>query len=345
VEARALLAGLGSSIEAFEIGNEGDLYGALPWYLTASGKERFGRPPSYNVSDFIQEFSNIRHAIPPVPVAGPAFADLGWMTGGLSQFLSSEPGLGLVTFHRYPLRGCNVTQTSPAYPTIANLLSDYAQVDLAQSVAPFVAMAHAQGLKFRLDEMNSVACAGTSGVSDTFASALWMLDTLFEMVNVGVDGVNIHTLPGSHYQLFSFTNSANSWQGDVYPEYYGMLMFAQAAPPGSRLLPISGVPDGPLKVWATLAPDGTERIVLINEDPANAQSIVLQAPGSSATAEQLTAPTEDATSGVTLGGQAFADGTATGTLPGPEQTSTLYSLLGLYSLTVPPGTATMLTLN
>jgi hypothetical protein len=344
VEARALLAGLGGSLEAFEIGNEGDLYGSLPWYLTATGKERFGRPPAYDLADFIQEFSNIRRALPPVPVAGPTFADLTWM-GGLSQFITSEPGLGLVTFHRYPLRGCNVTSSSPAYPTIPNLLSDAAQSGLAQSVAPYVAIAHAQGLKFRVDEMNSVACAGTTGVSDTFASALWMLDALFEMANVGVDGVNIHTLPGSHYQLFTFTHTGTTWAADVQPEYYGMLMFAQAAPPGSSLLPISGVPDGPLKVWATLAPDGTERIVLINEDPSNAQSVVLQAPGSSATAEQLTAPSEAAMSGVTLGGQSFGTATDTGSLPGPAQTSTVYSLLGNYSLTVPPGSATLLTLG
>jgi hypothetical protein len=279
-----------------------------------------------------------------VPVAGPAFADLSWMSG-LSQFMSSESGLGLVTFHRYPLRGCNVTSTSPAYPTVANLLSDYAQSGLAQTVAPFVALAHAQGLPFRLDEMNSVACSGTSGVSDTFASSLWMLDTLFEMANVGVDGVNVHTLPGSHYQLFTFTHSGTAWEANVSPDYYGMLMFAQAAPPGSHLVPVSDVPDGPLKVWATLAPDGTERIVLINEDPNNAQSITLQAPGSSATAVQLTAPSVDSTSGVTLGGQSFGPETTTGLFTGQEETTAVYPLLGTYSLTVPPATATLLTLH
>ena len=41
--------------------------------------------------------------------------------------------------------------------------------------------------------MNSVTCHGKTGVSDTFASALWILNTLFEMVHAGVDAVNIHT--------------------------------------------------------------------------------------------------------------------------------------------------------
>ena len=345
VEARALLAGLGSSVEAFEIGNEPDLYGTLPWYLTAGGKTRYGRPPSYSVSNFIPQFSNIRHALPPVPVAGPAFSNLQWMDAGLSQFLAAEPGLGLVTFHRYPLRGCHVLASQPAYPTVANLLSDYSQSDLAQGVAPFVAMAHAQGLQFRVDEMNSVACAGTHGVSDTFASALWILDTLFEMANVGVDGVNIHTLPGSRYELFTFAHTGTSWEAYVHPEYYGMLMFAQADPPGARLLPIGGVPDGPLKVWGTLAPDGTRRIVLINEDPSNPQALDLQAPGNSASVEELTAPSVAATDGVTLGGQSFGEESTTGTLTGQPQTSTLYPFFGLYSVTVPPGSAMLLTLH
>ncbi|HWF71987.1 MAG TPA: glycosyl hydrolase family 79 C-terminal domain-containing protein [Solirubrobacteraceae bacterium] len=345
VEGRALLAGLGGSLQAFEIGNEPDLYSTLPWYLTARGKVRYGRPPSYSVTSYIQDVTNIRHALPPAPLAGPSFANLTWMSDGLSQYLASSPGLSLVTFHRYPLRGCHVAPTSQSYPTVANLLSDYAQVGLAQGVAPYVAIAHAQGLPFRVDEMNSVACAGSHGVSDTFASALWILDTLFEMDNVGVDGVNIHTLPGAKYELFTFTHSGAGWQANVHPEYYGMLMFAQAAPPGSRLLPVGGVPDGSLKMWATLAPDGTERIVAINEDPANPQSLALQAPGSSATVEQLTAPSVNATSGVTLGGQSFGDETANGLLTGQLQTSTVYPFLGLYSLTVPPGSATMLTLH
>ena len=158
VEGRALLAGLGGSIAAFEPGNEADLYATLPWYLTARRKLRYGRAPSYTVADFIQQFSNVRHALPPVPIAGPSFSSLPWMQSGLSQFLASQPALGLVTFHRYPLRGCSVPPTSPVYPTIANLLSDASQSGLAAGVAPYVAMAHAQGLDVpdRRDEFSGL---------------------------------------------------------------------------------------------------------------------------------------------------------------------------------------------
>ena len=80
--------------------------------------------------------------------------------------------------------------------------------------------------------MNSASCSGKQGVSDTFASALWVLDTLFNLAAVGVDGVNVHSLPGAAYELFTFQHTSSGWQAFVHPEYYGMLMFAQAFPPG-----------------------------------------------------------------------------------------------------------------
>ena len=61
--------------------------------------------------------------------------------------------------------------------------------------------------------MNSASCKGTPGVSDTFASALWALDALFNMASVGVDGVNFHMLPGSAYELFTVSqDGAGNWQ-------------------------------------------------------------------------------------------------------------------------------------
>ena len=43
-----------------------------------------------------------------------------------------------------------------------------------------------------MTELNSVTCGGLRGVSDSFATALWAPDALFEMLRAGVDGVNIH---------------------------------------------------------------------------------------------------------------------------------------------------------
>ena len=119
---------------------------------------------------------------------------------------------------------------SSDYPTLANLLSPLASRGLTQGLAPYVATAHEHGAAFRIDELNSVACGGKSGVSNTFASALWALDALFASARTGTDGVNIHTFPGARYGLFTFRRMGSEWSASVRPEYYGLLMFAQAAP-------------------------------------------------------------------------------------------------------------------
>jgi hypothetical protein len=347
-EARALVQGLGTqNIAAFEPGNEPDLYGSLPWYYTARGRPIYSRPRTFTIAQFTSEFSAWRALVPGLPIVGPSFANLPWMAG-LGTFLTAEPGLAMVTFHRYPLRGCNVQPTSPSYATISNLLSDYASTDLAHGVAPYVTLAHQAGLKFRLDEMNSVACSGKRTVSDTFASALWMLDTLFEMTAAGVDGVNIHTLPNSIYELFSFTHGQSGWNAIVHPDYYGMLMFERADPVGARLLPVSGS-GGQIKVWATVAPDGTRRVLLINKDPYSAHNVLLTMPAGSLTAtlQTFSAPSAGATSDVTIGGQSFgsaaAAATDTGTLAGHSQSTQVLTPAGIYGTTLPPASAQLLT--
>jgi hypothetical protein len=315
----------------------------LPWYYSIHGRPQYSRPRTFDLPTFTSQFSTWRAAAGGLPIAGPSFANLPWMAG-LPGFLSSEPGLGMVTFHRYPLRGCHVQPSQPSYATISNMLSDYATTQLTSALAQYAALAHANGLPFRIDEMNSVACSGRRGISDTFASGLWMLDTLFGMRAAGVDGVNVHTLPNAAYELFTFSNDAAGWHAVVHPDYYGMLMFAQADPPGARLLPVSGA-GGQVKIWATLGADGKIRVVLINKDLAASHVVVIHVPGnaSSASVEQFSAPSADATTGVTLSGQGFGGRTDTGTLPGRPQTGVLQPLAGIYTISLPPAGAEMLT--
>jgi hypothetical protein len=350
-EARAFLAGLGRRyVRAFEIGNEPDNYGIFPWYRTDRGRGRWvwARPSAYSLSDFIAEFSRFRGALPPAPVAGPAFAELTWLDG-LGQFLAAEPKLALATVHRYALHGCLTNPSQPGYPSAENLLSDQASSGLAQAIASSVMAAHEHGVPFRLDELNSASvasCLGKRGVSGTFASALWVLDTLFNLTRVGVDGVNVHTLPTAAYELFTIRHHRHHWWAFVHPEYYGMLMFVQAFPPGARLLPVSASPGGPLKIWATRDTRGTVRTVLINKDPTNSYQVQLQVAGESGTGqlERLEAPTLASRGQVILGGQTFGGATHTGRLPGPPQTEAVAPSDGSYTVTLPPGTAAMLTL-
>lgn len=343
-EARALLAGIGRrAIQALEIGNEPDVYGLFPWYRDRRGRLFFARDHRYSLSRYIRQFSRWRAALPSVPVTGPAFAELNWLSG-LPQFINSERGIKLLTLHRYPLRACLTNQSDPGYPTIPNLLSDRASAGVAQEIAPYVTAAHNSGLAFRLDELNSASCSGKAGVSDTFASALWVLDTLFNVAGVGVDGVNIHTLPGAAYELFSFQHPSSGWQAFVHPEYYGLLMFVQAFPPGAQLVPVNVSPSGPVKVWATRGADSTTRVVLINKDATTSYTVQVQVPSFAGTAqlERLTAPSVSSTDGVTLGAQSFGDETTTGLLPSSPVTEPVSPVLGTYSVTLPAGSAALL---
>ena len=178
----------------------------------------------------------------------------------------------------------------PGYPTIPNLLRLESSRDLLRGVGPLIALAHQHGATFRVDELNSVACKGQLGVSDTFASSLWMLDTLFAMARSGVDGVNIHTLPEAVYHPFTFERVNGRWLGAVEPEYYGMLLFAQAAPPGSRLLAVTSTPDPDLRARAALTPEGLIHVVLINDSLTTDHMITLRAPGRRAQDRDRRAP-------------------------------------------------------
>jgi hypothetical protein len=343
-EAHSLLRGIGRRyISALEIGNEPDLYGVFAWYRDRLGHVVHARSRHYDLKAFTQDFSRFKAALPQVPLVGPSFSALTWMSG-LTGFLKREKSIRTVTIHRYPLHNSTTDMTNQTYPTIPNLLADSSSAGIAHQVAPYVSIAHKRKLGFRVDEMNSVSGSGRKGVSDTFAAALWMLDSLFNLASVGVQGVNVHTLPNAAYQPFSFSQSGGKWQAAVTPEYYGMLMFARAFPQGARLLPVA-VAGGPVKVWATLGRDGKTRVALINKDTTTPVTVHLKLPGTSAPATlgRLTAPAIDATSGVTFDGQTFGDETQTGSPSGTTQTQTVNGSLGTYTVQVPPASAALLT--
>jgi hypothetical protein len=345
-EARALLDGLGqSAVQALELGNEPELYSTFPWYRTSDGRKVTGRPLSYDFTAFTNDFAGVAADLPQTPLAGPATSGPGW-TGKLAQFLSAESRVGVVTLHRYPLQLCFVGPRSPRYPSIAHLLSASASTGLADSLAPYAALAHARGKTLRIDEFNTVSCGADPKISQTFASALWALDALFELARDGIDGVNVHTFPGAGYELFSVTRAGGRWRASIGPEYYGLMMFAQAVPPGSRIVPIGGAGDGAVKVWAAKAPDGQIRVVLINKDTGHARAVDVRPTGATGVAalERLEAPSPTASAGVTLGGRSFGAQTGSGALSGPVRTIAVRPSSGGYRVRLTAASAALLTL-
>jgi hypothetical protein len=339
-EARAIVSGIGAPwLEALALGNEPELYSSQTWFAL-HGRKYYGRPRSYNFGAYLNDYAAIVRALPRVTLAGPDVGSPSFIAG-LGQFLQSEPRVRIATLHRYPLVQC---QTAPKV-TIAELLSPASTSGLADGLAASVGVAASHGVPLRLDETNSVSCGGEPGVSNSFASALWSLDAMFELARVGIQGVNVHSKLGTSNALWVFSQAGGRWRAAVEPDYYGLLAFAQAAPAGSRLVRVPGSGSWPVHVWATLGPDRKLRFALINFDTHASHEVVVRAPGTSGgLLERLSAPSAAATGHVTLGGQSFGSSTTTGLLAGTPHETQLRSSGGSYRVTLPAASAAILTL-
>jgi hypothetical protein len=347
-EARALLKGLGRNlISGFELGNEPEVYGRLGWYTTHAGIRVPGRPAGYDFGSYLTDYAAISSALPrTVPLVGPASGAASW-TAELSRYLAANPRVRIVTFHRYPLHRCFTERSAPTYPTIPNLLARQSTNEPAVGLQAAVGFAHAHGLTLRIDELNSVSCGGAHRVSDRFASALWVLGTLFNMAAIGVDGVNIHTFHNALYEPFSSTRARGVWRAHVDPLYYGMLMFARAAPAGSRLLLTHSASSQALRIWAVRAPNGTVRVTAINDSPTRTLLLAIRASrtNGAATIERLSAPTLESSTGVTIGGQTYGAMTTTGELARRPKATALQPVHHRYVVGLPPASAALLVVN
>jgi hypothetical protein len=357
-EAHHFLSVLGRRyIGALEIGNEPDLYPLIPWYKLIDGKIEpwyahggtavYARRRTYGPTQFGHELARTLAVLPSLPEAGPETGHPEWV----QQFIDVVRPRGLpmtLTSHAYGLNQCVRDPAARSYPSVSHLLTVFAsRENMLHYDAPYIARAHADGGSFRVDEMGSVTCNGRAGVSNTMASALWAMDALFYLDSQKVDGVNLHSYPGSNNGLFDLAQNKGTWGATVHPLYYGALMFAQAAPEGSRLLAVHGGGEPQLRSWATIGTDDKVRVLLINDSLQSAGQITVHSPtgwGSrAASIERLLAPNASATSGITLGGQSFAP-KSDGVLAAPRDL-TVSPRRGAYKVKLASGTAALLTLS
>jgi hypothetical protein len=333
------------SVAAYEIGNEPDLYNPAYWERVLSPIARLldirlftsGLSPSTYIRRYVAYAQALAKFAPNIPLAAPVLAypvaHLDWIA---SMLAIPHPGLGLVTAHEYPYSAC-APPMSASYPTITRLLSTNATAGMAESLRPAIALAHGAGYPFRLTELNSVTCGGVAGVSDTFATALWAPDALFELARAGADGVNVHVRAYAVNAAFAMTT-----HGVVArPLLYGLILFARTLGPDPQLIDArTQLLDGArLHVWAVRVGGDVLHVLLINKSnhPVNAE---LRLPvAGRAKVERLLAPSVTAREGVTLGGQQLGPDDHWLGRPANE---TIAPGPGGYELTVPSTSAALL---
>jgi hypothetical protein len=292
------------------VGNEPDLFGHQPGLdrervdstlrSTPLDWTRDYSPLSYR-RDYVAYARALARAVPGIPLAGPESAR------SSPRWLGVFRGLGplmpkSLSIHRYASSTC-WAKDSPRYPRISLLLSERSTAGLAERLRRAIAYAHQAGMSFLVSELNSVSCGGNEGVADSFATALWAPDVLFELLREGVDGVNWHIRPRLLNAPFELLAGAI----EPLPEFYGLALFAQMiGPEASRLgVHVSSAGGLHLKAWATRSRAQTN-VLLINKGTRSASVALSSAsPGGRALVQRLLAPSTSARDNVTLAGRAI----------------------------------------
>jgi hypothetical protein len=331
LEARAVMAAEEQNLLAFEIGNEPDLFPSRP------PRHEGHRPPDYGYDDYIREYRHyhdaLRKAIPNAPFAGPDAADA---TDWVERFAAEEgKDIKLLTHHYYR-EGENPTST------IEKLLNTDPKLD--RILVKLRRASESSGVPYRICETNSFSGGGKPGVSDAFASALWVLDFMFTLASAGCAGVNMETGVNqrgfiSSYSPIGDDEKCHYWAA---PEYYGMLAFTQS---GLGRIIRSTINAGERNIAAHATQLGKNPIVLtiINKEPSFDAVIAIEAamPFHRGSLIRLSGPSLESKFGVSLGGTMVSpEGSWK-----PDRTEEISTSRGRLRVRLPAASAAIVTLH
>jgi hypothetical protein len=327
VEAKAVLAATGKNLFAFEVGNEPDLF----------GYREIHRKTGYDYEDYLKEYRRFHHALreslPGIPFAGP---DVAVATSWVSRFARDEGhDLKLLTHHYYR-EGQNPSSS------IDKLLRP--DPKLGPMLAELLAASQSCGVPYRICETNSFSGGGKPGVSDRFASALWVLDFMYRLAVAQCGGVNMETGVNQLGFVSSYSPIGDDESGHYLaaPEFYGMLAFNQGA---SGELIHSQLDAGGfnLAAYATLKDDKQLSITVVNKEPAVDATVAIERalPFENGSVLRLSAPSLESGSGVLFGGAMVkSDGTWS-----PDLGDKIQASGGKLFLRLPAGSAAVLNME
>lgn len=334
-EVAAAKAVLGPWLLAIEVGNEPDSY----------AKHNL-RSSTWSSARYNAEVSRYRGTIAAartrVKVAGPGVSgSSAFLQWGPDEARTQRPAL--LTGHHYPL-GCR----SARAPSITRLLSQSTRGLEIQSLRRYMSLSRATAIPLRIDETNSVSCGGRTGISNTFAAALWAVNYIAQTMAAGAAGINFQGAPANcqGYSPVCAPTAARLAAGALrpQPEWYALLLtrgLVGARPVHATILQRVRAN---LTVTALRGPHGVLRFVLVDDDPLGSRAVALSlhvgGGYSTASVLRLTAPSPQAVSRVQLGGATVA---ADGSWQEPRRLPQLAVAGGVVTLTIAPSSAALVT--
>jgi hypothetical protein len=314
----------GRSLLAIEVGNEPNFY--------------YSDVAAY-YTDFESYVAAIEQAAPGVGITGPdAETNHSSWLGGFAALDAAHPDVTEISDHTYPTSACG---TSTA--TIPELLSTASEQYETANAQAALSAAVELGVPAAMTETNSTVCAGTPGVSDAFASALWALDYNLLIAQQGI--VNADFMDGTNAAGCDPYTPLCPTTGDLTaePVYYGML--ATELVGSGRFAAVDDPEEADMRAYAVR--QGHRLTVVLDDvqDPAatGATTVSLNL-GNGFHFGRLTALTTSSSAGlsattdITLGGQQVGPH---GAFP-PPRTAPVLVHGGTAAVTVPAGSAAII---
>ena len=296
-DVRRVSAALGGRLAAVGCGNEPDLFPNVGLRL-----------PSYPESAYLAQAARclaaVRAGDPSAPIEGPDTSGIGWLTG----YADAEVGqLRWIGQHYYPM-GCGLGGRTPAAFAQA-LLSPGQAAKEARFFSGAAKSALAGAAPLRISETNSACHGGAVGASDSYASALWVIDYLLTGVEHGVTGFNFHGGLSNICDGYTPLCRVGYNEYAAQPIYYGML-FTHLLGSG-KLEPVTVTTPGSgdnVTAFALQPLRGSGLRVMAENLTGTVARVTLRTGGtaSSATVLRLTGPSLLATSGVRIQGASVA---------------------------------------
>ncbi len=322
-EAAYVMDVIGSKLIAFQLCNEPDLF-----YRNGI------RKADYDFARFAGEWQHfyevIRARVSNASFAGPDTAyNNEWLVPFARQFKQEAVFLSQHYYAEGP-------PTNPAM-TIERLLRP--NPSLRAELEGMKKVMNEFSLPFRMAETNSCYQGGKPGVSDTFASALWGADLMYQLASAGGTGINFH---GGGYGWYTPIAGTRENGFLARPIYYGMLLFAQAGAGQlveGNLEPLDQAPL--LTAYGLRGITGAINVAAFNKNTDRGVRLAIDAGQRAprATALRLFAPRVDDTTDATFGGAPVG---ASGAWSRAQE-ETLPFENGTAAIELPPASAALIT--